>query len=223
VLFIEMALAYGILGIADDILQWRTLKKWEVPARFSVQPKNLLVTVISISASRLLALVPGMMFGAPVALQVDKSTLSIAKRDKLLKISLITFLAIGSGLWLMTAATYFLQKLFLSGTLHDVIGGVEGFFLIVFAIAVQNTFIQILGFPGGFGQNMRRRNRWVWFIGLAAIVFVFYLTLINPKRGLAEALQKNGVILFLSIAVAFMFATFGLWLYFHLRKRHRLP
>jgi hypothetical protein len=123
----------------------------------------------------------------------------------------------------MTTVTYFLQRFFQAGALHNAIGGIEGFFLLVFAVAVQNTFIQVLGFPGGFGQNMRRRNRWIWFIGLVAIAFVFYLTLINPKRGLVEALQKAGVILFLSIAIAFMFVTFGLWLYFHFRKKHRLP
>lgn len=223
VLFIDMALAYGILGFADDILQWRALKKWGVPAGFGVQPKNLLVSVISISASRLLALVPGMMFGAPTALQVDKSTLDIAKRDKLLKISLITFLVIGSGLWLLTLATEPLQKHYGSGTLHDVIGGIEGFLLIGFAVALQNTFIQMLGFTGGFGQTMRRRNRWMWFVGLVAIAFVFYLTLINPRRGLVEALQEKGVIVFLSIAFAFIVVTFGLWLHFYFRKKRRLP
>jgi len=223
VLFIEMALAYGILGFGDDIMQRRALKKWGVDAGFSVQPKNLLVSAASISASRLFALVPGIMFGAPVVLKADKTTLGIAKRDKLSKISLFTFLVIGSVLWLMTTATYYLQKFFQSGALHDVIGEIEGFLLIGFAVALQNTFIQMLGLPGGFGYTMRQRNRWVWFIGLVAVTFVFYVTLINPRRGLVEALQKNGVILFLSIAVAFMVVTFGLWLHFYFRKKHKLP
>ena len=218
-----MAIVYGIVGIADDIFQWRALKKWGVPAGFSVQPKNLLVSVISISASRLLALVPGMMFGAPTALQVDKSTLGIAKRDRLSKISFITLLVIGSGLWSLTTVTELLQKHYQSGTLHDRIGGIEGFLLIGFAVALQNTFIQMLGFPGGFGHTMRQRNRWVWFVGLVAIAFVFYLTLINPRRGLVEALQETGVIVFQSISFAFIVVTFGLWLHFYFRKKRRLP
>ena len=222
VLFIEMALAYGMLGFTDDFIKWRKLKKWGVESGFGVQPKNLLVSVTSVLASRLLALVPGMMFGEPVVLQVDKSALDINKRDKLLKIPLFTFIAIGSGLWLMTIATEYLQNLFKSGTFHDVVGAFEGFFLIVFAIAVQNTFTQMLGFPGGFGKTMRRRNRWVWFIGALTVSFVFYITLINPKHGLVEALQKRGVILFLSIAGFFMVVTFILWAFLYIRKKHKL-
>jgi TolB protein len=222
VLFAEMAIAYGMLGFTDDFIKWRNLKKWGIYSGFGIQPKNLMVSISSVLASRLLALVPGMMFGEPVVLQVDKSALDIKKRDKLLKIPLITFIAIGSGLWLMTFATDYLQKLFISGTFHDVTGAVEGFFLIVFAVAVQNTFIQMLGFPGSYGQTMIKRNRWVWFIGALAVSFVFYLTLINPKRGLVEALQKRGVILFLSIAGFFMVVTFILWLIFYIRKKHKL-
>jgi hypothetical protein len=221
VLLIDMTLAYGIVGIADDIIQWRALKKWGVPAEFSVKPTNLLVSVISISVSRLLPIVPGMMFGTPEALRVDKSVLGIAKRDKLLKISLITFLVIGSSLWSMTIATYYIKPLLMPGAWLNVVSGIEGFLLLVFAVTLENTFIQMLGFPGGFGRVFRQKNRWVWFAGLVAVAFVFYLTLINPRGELLGAFQENGVILFISAALIFVVAAFGLWLYF--RRKRKLP
>ncbi|MCJ7728004.1 MAG: hypothetical protein MUO96_05115 [Actinobacteria bacterium] len=214
VLFLNMTIAYGIVGIADDIMQWRALKKWGISTEIGIRPTNVLISVISISTSRLVGIVPGLMFGTPEALRVDESTLDKAKRNRLLKISATTFLVVGFGLWLLTIATSLIQRLSLSGTLVNFIGGFEGFLLIIFAVALENTFIQMLGFPGGFGRALKQKNRWLWFGGLVGITFIFYHTLINPRGELVEALQETNVILFLSIAVAFIIIAFGLWLYF---------
>jgi hypothetical protein len=214
VLFLDMTIAYGIVGIADDIMQWRALKKWGISTEIGIRPTNVLISVISISTSRLVGIVPGLMFGTPEALRVDASTLDKAKRNRLLKISATTFLVVGFGLWLLTIATSLIQRLSLPGTLVNLIGGFEGFLLVIFAVALENTFIQMLGFPGGFGRALKQKNRWLWFGGLVGITFIFYHTLINPRGELVEALQEINVILFLSIAVAFIIIAFGLWLYF---------
>jgi len=82
----------------------------------------------------------------------------------------------------------------------------------------------MLGLPGGFGHTMSKRNRWAWFIGIVAVAFVFYLTLINPRRDLVEAFQETGVIFFLSIASVFIVVSLVLWLHFYIRKKKlRLP
>jgi len=219
ILFISMTIAYGLVGLADDIIQWRTLKKWKVPAEFSVHTTNLLISVISVSTSRLLTIVPGMMFGTPEALRVDESTLGIVKRNRLLKISAVTFLVIGSGLWLMTIATSLIQSLLLPGFLTNFVGGFEGFLLLVFAVALENTFVQMLGLPGGFGRALKQKNRWLWFAGLVAVAFIFYHTLINPRSELVEALQETNVVLFLSVSVVFIVIAFGLWLYFRMKRK----
>jgi len=219
ILFISMTIAYGLVGLADDIIQWRTLKKWKVPAEFSVHTTNLLISVISVSTSRLLTIVPGMMFGTPEALRVDESTHGIVKRNRLLKISAVTFLVIGSGLWLITIATSLIQSLLLPGFLTNFVGGFEGFLLLVFAVALENTFVQMLGLPGGFGRALKQKNRWLWFAGLVAVAFIFYHTLINPRSELVEALQETNVVLFLSVSVVFIVIAFGLWLYFRMKRK----
>lgn len=221
VLFINMAIAYGIVGIADDIMQWRALKKWGVPAELSVRPTNLFISIFSILASRLLAIVPGIMFGSPEALRVDKSKLNRRKRNRLPLISITTFFVIGVGLWLLTIATSLIQRLSLSNTAANLVSGFEGFLLIVFAVTLQNTFVQILGFPGGFGQALRQKNRWSWFCALIAITFVFIHTLINPQGKLTKLLQNTGVILFLSVVGTYIIIAFGLWSYFKIKKRMR--
>jgi len=214
VLFLNMTIAYGIVGIAGDIMQWRALKKWGIPKEIGIRPTNILISVISIATSRLVGIVPGLMFGTPQALRADESTLDKAKQNRLLKISAITLLVIGFGLWLPTIATSLIQRLSLPGTLVNLIGGFEGFLLVIFAVALENTFIQMLGFPGGFGRALKQKNRWLWFGGLVVITFIFYHTLINPRGELVEALQETNVILFMSVAVAFIIIAFGLWLYF---------
>jgi RNA polymerase subunit RPABC4/transcription elongation factor Spt4 len=77
----------------------------------------------------------------------------------------------------------------------------------------------MLGFPGGFGQVLKRRNKWGWLIALAGVTFLFYHTLINPRGELAEALETGNVRLFLSMAIAFVVMAFGLRMYFNWQER----
>lgn len=219
VLFLNMTIAYGIVGIADDIMQWRVLKRSGVPAEFSVHPSNVLISVFSISVSRLITIVPGMMFGTPEAIRVDESRLDKKMQNLMLKISAITFLTIGFGLWLVTIATRFIQGLEIPAVLSNLVGGFEGFILLVCAVALENTFVQMLGFTNGFGQALKKKNRWLWIIGLMITTFVFYHTLINPRSDLVEALQKNNVILFISVAIVFVIISFGIWFYFRIKNR----
>jgi uncharacterized membrane protein YdcZ (DUF606 family) len=219
VLFLNMTIAYGVVGIADDILQWRALRKWGIPAEIAVRPANFLVSVTSTLTSRLFSLVPGLMFGTPEALRMDESLLDQAKRNRLLKISAITFLVVGFGLWLTTVATSLIQRLPLPINLSSLIAGLEGFLLVVFAVALENTFVRMLGFPGGFGAALKQKSRWLWIAGLVGITFVFYHTLINPRGELAEALKEANVIVFFSVTAIFVIVAFGLWLYFRNKDR----
>jgi len=219
VLFLNMTVAYGVVGIADDILQWRALRKWGIPAEIAVRPTNFLVSVTSTLTSRLFSLVPGLMFGTPEALHVDESLLDQAKQNRLLKISAITFLVVGFGLWLTTVATSLVQRLPLPSILGNLIAGFEGFLLVVFAVALENTFVRMLGFSGGFGQALKQKSRWLWIAGLIGITFVFYHTLINPRGELAEALKEANVIVFFSVTAIFVVVAFGLWLYFRNKDR----
>jgi len=219
VLFLNMTVAYGVVGIADDILQWRALRKWGIPAEIAVRPTNFLVSVTSTLTSRLFSLVPGLMFGTPEALHVDESLLDQAKQNRLLKISAITFLVVGFGLWLTTVATSLIQRLPLPSILGNLIAGFEGFLLVVFAVALENTFVRMLGFSGGFGQALKQKSRWLWIAGLIGITFVFYHTLINPRGELAEALKEANVIVFFSVTAIFVVVAFGLWLYFRNKDR----
>ncbi len=218
VLFLNMTVAYGIVGLADDIVQWRVLRKWGKPAELTLRPTNVLIAAASTITSRLLRLVPGFMFGTPEALNVE-TRLDTKKQNSLLKISAYTLLTIGLGLWGLTTITAIVQQQNISDTLGNVIGWLEGFLLVIFAVALENTFIKMLGLPGSFGEALRKRNRWLWLLGLVCVTFAFYHTLINPRGELAEALQNSNVWIFLGVSGAFVILTFGLWVYVRIKAK----
>jgi alpha-tubulin suppressor-like RCC1 family protein len=221
VLFLEMTLAYGIVGLASDLTQWRIARRWQLPAELNLRPTNVLLAVGSTLTSRLMKLVPGLMFGTPEALNLDENLLDPPKKDRLLKIATFTLVGVGFGIWVLSALTAWLQRLDLSQGLSQVIGGMEGFLLVIFAVALENLFIQMLGLPNTFGQEFKKRNRWFWLAGLVAVTFVFYHTLINPKGELATAIQEGNVILFLIVVGVFVVFSFGLWLTYKWRERRK--
>ncbi len=108
-------------------------------------------------------------------------------------------MGIGFSLWALTTLTALVLRLEISETLRNIVGGAEGFLLIVFAVALENTFVQMLGLPGSFGEALRKKNSRFWLLGLVAITFAFYHTLINPRGELSAALQESNVRLFLIV------------------------
>jgi hypothetical protein len=224
VLFVQMTIAYGIVGIADDILQWRVIRQWGFQAELTVRPTNLMLAVVSTATSRLFSVVPGLMFGTPEALHTDEAALDSDKQNRLLRISAITFTVIILIFWIPTIVTGLLLQLSLPTIVADLIGGLEAFLLVVFAVALENTFVQILGFPGGFGLALKRRNRWLWLAGLVAVTFLFFHTLINPRGELASAIQEGNVLVLMAAAGAFLAVSFGLWVFVGRRGgTHALP
>jgi len=221
-LFISMTIAFGVVGIADDIAQWGAARRWNLPTSLNLRSGNLMLAVASTTFSRILALVPGIMFGTPEAFEVDKASLDKQKETKLLKIALSTLLIIGIGVWLLTVLTALVQRATLPKLLSVLIGGIESLLLLVFAAAVQNIFVQMLAFPGSIGRALVRWNRWLWGFGLLSITFLFYHTLINPRGDLARALTTANVRVFLITIAVFMFSTLTVWLYFKWLNRRRV-
>lgn len=218
-LFLSMAIAYGIVGIADDVMQWRAIRRWKLPADLTVRPTNILLAVASTGLTRLFSLVPGLMFGTPEALQFDEGILSRPQRLRLLRISASTFTIVSLGTWAATIGTSLLLRATLPEAVGIVVAALEAFLLVVFAVALENLFVQMLGFPGGFGSVLRRTNRWVWLGGLIAVTFLFLHTLVNPRGDLAQAVQGGNVIVLLRAVGAFVACVFALRLVLWLRER----
>ena len=105
-LFITMAIAFGVVGLADDITEWNTARRWKLPTRISIRPGNLVLAFVSMLFSRTLVLTPGVMFGMPEAFEIDPDSLNNQRRNRLLTLAAGVMLAILFGSWLPTISEY---------------------------------------------------------------------------------------------------------------------
>ena len=219
-LFVSMAVAFGVVGLADDLVRYLVARRWGIPVSLNLRPANLLLAIGSTLISRIFTIVPGIMFGAPEAFVIDED-----KADNRLKAGLLlagagTLLFLGVGGWLLTAITNALLAAgFLPALLAILVGGLESLLLVIFAVTLQNAFVQMLALPGSYGQAFMKWNRWLWALCLGAVTFALYHTLINPRGGLATALQTTPVRLFLIASLVFVFASALVWFGFRLTRR----
>ena len=220
-LFLCLTVGGGIVGLADDVIQWATARRWGAPTAIRLHPANLLIAFASTGFSRLFGVVPGFMFGSPQAIDIDPETLEKRRQTRLVWTGAATALLIGLGLWLATILTNLLQRADLPHALTVAVGGVESLFLSIFALAVQNAFVQMLDLPDTYGRALKRLNRWVWLLLLLAITFLFYHTLINPKGNLASAWGSVSVKVFVITAAVGMTLSLLMWLAFRLLNRGR--
>ena len=218
-LFFSLTLGGGIVGLADDLAQWLAARRWGAPADLRLRPANLLLAVASTGASRLFSIIPGFMLGSPQAVEIDPSSLDKRRQRALLWIGGLTLVGIGLVLWLLTILTTLLQRGDLSSLAGILIGGLESLFLSIFALAVQNAFLQMLAFPDSYGRALLRWNRWIWGVGLLGITFLFYHTLVNPQGNLASAWSTLSVRLFLITSGGLAVGSLGLWLFFKWQAR----
>jgi alpha-tubulin suppressor-like RCC1 family protein len=218
-LFFSLTLGGGIVGLADDLAQWLAARRWGAKANLHLHPANLLLAVTSTGASRLFSIIPGFMLGSPQAVEIDPSSLDKRRQRTLLWIGGLTLVGIGLVLWLLTILTTLLQRGNLSSLAGILIGGLESLFLSIFALAVQNAFLQMLAFPDSYGRVLLRWNRWAWGAGLLGITFVFYHTLVNPQGNLASAWSTLSVRLFLITSGVLALLALGLWLFFKWQGR----
>jgi outer membrane biosynthesis protein TonB len=70
----------------------------------------------------------------------------------------------------------------------------------------------MLGFSEGYGQALRKKNRWLWFIALIGVTFLFLSTLLNPRGDLSQAMEEGKVLVFVIASCAFMVVAFIIYL-----------
>jgi len=214
-LFLTMVIAYGLVGMADDITQWLAARLWKMPARVNVRTGNLLLIVSSTAISRIFGILPGIMFGMPEAIEVDEVVLrDQRKANKLLRLTAAVLILILLVSWLPTIATTMIQR----GNLPDIIvimaGGVESMLLLIFAVTVQNIFLHMLALPDTFGRALARWSKPAWAIVFLLSTFLFLHTLLNPRGELAAAVSSTNIILFLTTIFLFLVFAGFVWLFF---------
>jgi hypothetical protein len=210
-LLMSMTLAFGLVGLSSDVVRWWTARRWGLPARLTVRPANVLLAVASTAFSRLITLVPGIMIGTPEAFEIDEAAADDRQRHRLLRVGALALLGVGVTAWLFTLLTDLAQRADLARGLALAVGGLEALLLVVFAVAVQKTFVEMLGMEGSFGWALSRRSRPLWFASLVSVAFIFWHTLINPRGDLATALGETSVRAVLITIAAFSLFSVAVW------------
>ena len=219
-LLVSFTVACGIIGIADDLVQWRVARGWNLQADLGVRPTNAVMAVLSMVISRGAAVVPGLMFGAPEALRLDDPALDEGRARRLTTIGFVSLVAIGGAAWAATMVTTAVAR---AGTTSAIVGGVEAFLLLVFAAAVQNLFVALLGLSGSMGDIVRRWSPVAWGAALLAVTFVFWHTLLNPAGDPGVALSNRNVQVMLGLVVGFTALTVAAWLVLRLAAPAAAP
>ena len=211
-LVVLMALAVGLIGLSDDVASWVVARRYGAAEELRVRVGGLLLALASVLATRVLILVPGVIIGAPEALEMDQSRLDRRRLGMVAVGGLGTILTVGGVAWLGTLATTMLRSGD-GGTIDTLVGGVEALLLLVFAVAVQNAFVQLLAFRGSAGRALLGANRIVWGAALLAVTFAFWHTLVNPRGDLATALGATNVQAFLVTVGIVLAVAVVVWLW----------
>lgn len=216
ILFVEMTIAYGLVGIFDDIVQWMYIRRWGRNSQFSIRPTNFLLMVTSVAISRLVPLTPGLMFGSPEALKYNEEDVSKNRKDILLRVSLISYILIGLVSWLPTIFLNFILYQDIQAIdkeVLDIVGGLLGFMLIVFAVCLENLFIQLVGLTGGIGKKIREKNWAIWLAIWIPTAFLFLHTLLNPQNDFFKEFNAQSTLITVTCMVLFVFGVAGYALY----------
>jgi hypothetical protein len=213
-LFITMGIAFGLVGLSDDIIQWNTARRWLLPTRISIRPGNLLMAGISTLFSRSLGLLPGIMFGMPEAFEIDPESLDRGRKNRLLELAAGILLAILVVSWAPTILTNLLLNAArtLPANVQPFVvvplAALQSLLLLIFAVTVQNLFLHMLALPDTIGEMIKGWNRFAWFLALLAASFIFLQFLLNPTGDLAHSLESVNVRTFLATIAAFLLFTF---------------
>jgi hypothetical protein len=219
-LLVSFTIACGIVGIADDLVQWRIARRWGLPAELGVRPSNALLAIASTGISRVAVVVPGLMFGAPEALRLEASALDPARERRLTLAGFLALVAIGGGSWLATVATTAAAGREGAAPLLD---GTSALLLLVFAATVQNLFVALLGLSGTAGGIVRRWHPVAWVGALLAVTFVFWHTLVNPTGDAALALTTRNVQVAVGLVGAFTVVVVATWAIVGIGRRREAP
>lgn len=218
-LFVSMCLAFGVVGLGDDLAQWWIARGWGLPAQIQVRPANLALALLSTLATRAFFITPGILLGMPEAFEIAEEQLDARRKHALLRLATAVLALTGVFFWLPSAVTAWLQTQALPVFVLGLLDGVQGFLLLVYAIAIQNLFVNLLDLPDTYGQALKRSNKLVWAVVFTLVTFIFYHTLVNPSGDLARALASTNVRLFFGTIGVFLVGVTLAWLFFRWLNR----
>jgi len=223
-IFVAMLISLAVSTLAFVSAQSATARTFGVTGVLQIRPAYLLVAAACVVASRLIGFVPGFLFGLPAGFVVLSALEGAKRRDGMLAlVALIAPFVVGLIAWILAIPTDLaLRGMAASQTnsglfngLMTAVGALQAGLLLVFFVALWQTFFELFPIAGLNGWTLFTRGRVVWFLAFLGAAFLTIHILINPNATILEA-PKNRMLLLIVVTLAVYSAVaVGTWLLFN--------
>jgi hypothetical protein len=223
-MFGSMLVTSAFIGFADTLAQGMWVRRWGMRPKMQFWPFNLGVAGGAVAISRLVALQPGLLFGAPGGLDYGDAELDEQRERTLLKIGLVALGARGvvAGMagWLANQSSLALAARGFEET-PALLVGLRNVLLLLFYGALAAVFFQMMPFANTYGLKVLRINKLAWAVLFIPIAWLLARLMFNPESSLLAAfLQQPVQALLLFMGGLTAFTTF-VYLYFRKRDSSR--
>ncbi|MBI3941689.1 MAG: hypothetical protein HY326_01635, partial [Chloroflexi bacterium] len=218
-LFCAMTVSVALVSLAEDAARWWLARQWRVPASIEPRGTRLGLAVLAVVISRMLGMVPGILFGSYGRLHVPAAGKFSRRQAHWLALGgVLVILGLGLGFWVVTILTDTTSAamLFLQGItpLWATLMGLQNLYLLIFIVALQTAFFQMVPVVTAAGGEIYRWNRLLWSVLFTCITFVLVHTQLNPGKVALDSFSQ-GEIQVLAIGLALLLiTTLSIWGYF---------
>lgn len=219
-LAVTMAFSVGLISIAGDVSRRLVARFWRIPTTFGVYPANLLLAVVSVAASRIFKLIPGIAFGTPGGADIKiEGPKKEAREATLSFVTLMTIGVLGGLGWAMSAGVVMMLSrpvdTRIINTVAALLTAVQNTGLAVFMVALETTFFESIPMAYSLGKPLFQRSKVVWAIVFLPIAMLFNHALLNPSSGFLDSFLEANVRLMWFVLFILVGATGTLWFYFN--------
>lgn len=219
-LFLIMLATVATVGFIESFGQALAMRRWKIHNHFDFWPANLFVAAGAVVMSRILPLVPGVLFGAPGGLEYDESLVTEEREQRLRWVGLASLIALVLGTWL-ASAIFNALSLWINGGSDVVSGfvvlmsGLRNLFLAVFLAAVQWLFFQLMPASTTYGMDLWKRSKGLWALLFVATGTVVSRILLNPDDHTMSLLSERPTQFLVAFMVGYILFTAIAWFYFN--------
>ncbi len=219
-LIITLAFTVGIVAFAADFARRIMGRVWHTKSQYNLYPVNLAVAILTVIASRIFVLTPGIIVGTPGGADVDLPEDKREQREVALSfVTLVLWAVVGGIAW---AVSGYIQTVVGSVFPERIVNAVatgltvaEGLSLAVFLVALETLFFEMLPVAYGTGQTIFKWNKFAWAVLFVPVAFLFNHALLNPESGFLDSFFHSNVRFAWFMLLALVGVTGGLWFYFN--------
>lgn len=229
-IFLTMLLSIGAINLLDQGTKVLTARGLKLDAGFKIHPAAVLVAVFCVLASRSTEFLPGYLFGVMGGLALAPGMVSHRRQALVSGSGLVVALLAGIGAWILTIplglllqATASFLPLQVGLPLQVVLGALQSLLLLVFVVALENAFFELLPLAVTAGSDIFTWNKIVWFLAFVPVFFLFYHIFLNPDGAFFAGVNNKNTLLLSVLLLVYALLTLGVWLFFRLRRKGQPP